>query len=98
MGALLLKKKYLDAKPMIEKLSQEKLVTIVTSVKNSMNVNRPTMFLKRCCEILVRIYTYANIKDELVTVIEQLNCVEANNMKLALMYFIEIVCESAFND
>jgi hypothetical protein len=59
MGALLLKKKYLDAKPMIEKMSQEKLVTIVTSVKNSMNVNRPTMFLKRCCEILVRIYTYA---------------------------------------
>lgn len=43
-------------------------------------------------------YPIQNIKDELVTVIEQLNCVEANNMKLALMYFIEIVCESAFND
>lgn len=33
-----------------------------------------------------------------MTVIEQLNCMEATNMKLALMYFIEIICESAFND
>ena len=31
-------------------------------------------------------------------VIEQLGQVDAVNMKLALMYFIEIVCESAFND
>ena len=30
--------------------------------------------------------------------IEQLGQVDAVNMKLALMYFIEIVCESAFND
>lgn len=59
MGALLLKKKYLDPKPMIEKITQDRLVTIVGSVKNSMNAGRPVMFLKRCCEILVRIYSYA---------------------------------------
>lgn len=59
MGALLLKKKYLDVKPMIEKMSQQQLSYIVDSVKNCMNVNRPTLFLKRCCEILVRIYAYA---------------------------------------
>jgi glycine cleavage system H lipoate-binding protein len=49
MGALLLKKKYLDPKGVIEKIPQDKLVGIVESVKNSMNVNRPVVFLKRCC-------------------------------------------------
>jgi hypothetical protein len=49
MGALLLKKKYLDPKNIIEKIPQEKLGNIVSSVKNSMNVNRSVMFLKRCC-------------------------------------------------
>lgn len=63
MGALLLKKKYLDPKPMIEKITQDRLVTIVGSVKNSMNAGRPVMFLKRCCEILVRIYSYAVLFD-----------------------------------
>lgn len=98
MGALLLKKKYLDPKPNIERISQEKLSNIVSNVKGCMTATRPVMFLKRCCEILVRVYSFANIKDELVGVIEQLNCVEEPNMKMALMYFIEIVCESAFND
>lgn len=63
MGALLLKKKYLDPKPNIERIPQEKLVAIVSSVKNCMNATRPVMFLKRCCEILVRIYSFANIRD-----------------------------------
>lgn len=59
MGALLLKKKYLDPKNNIEKIPQEKLVAIVSSVKNCMSAARPVMFLKRCCEILVRIYSFA---------------------------------------
>ncbi len=98
MGALLLKKKYLDPKTTIERIPQEKLAGIVSNVKGCMTPNRPVMFLKRCCEILVRIYSFANIKDELVGVIEQLSCVGESSMKMALMYFIEIVCESAFND
>ena len=60
MGALLLKKKYLDPQSgSIEKISQHKLSEIVVSVKNCMTANRTVMFLKRCCEILVRVYVFA---------------------------------------
>ena len=31
-------------------------------------------------------------------IIQNMGNIEALNMKLALMYFIEITCESAFND
>ena len=54
--------------------------------------SRPHLQLRRT------LWFTQNIKDELVGVIEQLGQVDAVNMKLALMYFIEIVCESAFND
>jgi len=59
MAALLLKKKYLDPKEMIERIPREKMEMIVTSVNASMTASRPTLFLKRCCEILVRIYSHA---------------------------------------
>jgi hypothetical protein len=62
MGALLLKKKYLDPKSgQIEKISQDRLSHIVACVRNSMSSERPVTFLKRCCEILVRIYSSAVI-------------------------------------
>jgi hypothetical protein len=59
MGALLLKKKYLDTKDNLRKIPREKLEMVVTNVTASMTANRQVMFLKRCCEILVRIYTFA---------------------------------------
>lgn len=59
MAALLLKKKYLDPKEMIERIPKEKLGVLVSTVNNSMTANRPLLYLKRCCEILIRIYSYA---------------------------------------
>jgi hypothetical protein len=59
MGALLLKKKYLDTKENLRKIPREKLEMVVTNVTASMTANRQVMFLKRCCEILVKIYTFA---------------------------------------
>jgi len=32
---------------------------IVSSVTNCMTANRQVMFLKRCCEIIVKIYAFA---------------------------------------
>lgn len=58
MGALLLKKKYLDNKETISKLSKDKLTMIATSVHTMMNPDKQLMFLKRCCEIMVRICSY----------------------------------------
>ena len=49
MGALLLKKKYLDAKNTISQLSKDKLELIVTNVTNLMTPEKQLMFLKRCC-------------------------------------------------
>ena len=56
MSALLLKKKYIEIKNNFSQLSVEQLGFIVQSVQNSMNPEKPTQFLKRCCEILVKIY------------------------------------------
>lgn len=58
MGALLLKKKYLDAKDTIAKLSKDKLTLIATTVHTMMNPSKQLMFLKRCCEIMVRICNF----------------------------------------
>ncbi len=49
MGALLLKKKYLDNKDTISRLSKDKLTLIATSVNSLMNPDKQLMFLKRCC-------------------------------------------------
>ena len=59
MAALLLKKKYLDPKEMIARIDRERLGVLVSTVNNCMTANRPTLYLKRCCEILIRIYSYA---------------------------------------
>lgn len=105
MAALLLKKKYLDKKETISRLPKEKLSMIATSVTGMMNPDRQVMFLKRCCEILVRICSFLVLIDlfqkvdqELVNIIQSMGGVESLNMKLALMYLIEITCESAFDD
>jgi hypothetical protein len=58
MGALLLKKKYLDNKDTISRLSKDKLTLIATSVNSLMNPDKQLMFLKRCCEIMVRICSF----------------------------------------
>lgn len=59
MSALLLKKKYLDVKEMIAMVAPEKLQLIVTHVIALMTPDRQVSFLKRCCEILVRIYLFS---------------------------------------
>lgn len=58
MGALLLKKKYLDDQTNFSKISNEKLEFIVSSVKNNILPERSVSFLKRCCEILVKVFTH----------------------------------------
>lgn len=92
MGALLLKKKYLDVKDNIARLPKEKLELIVTSVTSTMLPEKPLLFLRRCCEILVRIYSFMKADKELIQIIQTMGNVDALNMKLALMYFIEITC------
>jgi hypothetical protein len=57
MGALLLKKRYLDETTNFERISKEKLEFIVTSTKNSILPNKSLTFIKRCCEILVKVYS-----------------------------------------
>lgn len=68
------------------------------SVQNMLVPEKPYNFLKRCCEILVKIFTYADQKKELISIVQGMATSEANNMKLALMYLIEIICEFAFDD
>ena len=58
MGALLLKKKYLDDTTVFSKISNEKLEFIVHSVKNMILPDKSLTFLKRCCEILVKVFTH----------------------------------------
>ena len=60
MAALLLKKKYLESKEMSEKLTHEKLEYIVKSVQNTMQADKPVMFLRRCCDIMVKVYNQVN--------------------------------------
>ena len=59
MAALLLKKKYLDPKEMIARIDQEKQRVLIQTVANNITANRPLQYLKRCCEILLRIYSYS---------------------------------------
>ncbi|CAM6005251.1 unnamed protein product [Sphagnum balticum] len=98
MAALLLKKKYLDIKDNMSKIPGDKLDYIVMKVHECMTVEKPLLFLKRCCEILVKIYTLGGLKEQLVNEIRGLSVINSINMKLTLMYFIEIVCEFAFDD
>lgn len=56
MAALLLKKKYLDIKDNLDALSPAKIQHIVQSVQAVMTPNKKTLFLKRCCDILVKLF------------------------------------------
>ena len=106
MGALLLKKKYLDDGNNFAKISTEKLEFIIMSVKNNILPDRSLTFLKRCCEILVKVFTHIVLfllkiqkqERELIQIITTLSSVDALNIKLALMYLIEIICEYSFDD
>lgn len=98
MSALLLKKKYLDSKNIFVMLSREKLETILHGTQECMKPDKPLQFLKRCCDILVKLYTFCDQKKELIGLIQSFCTSEEKNMKLALMYLIEIICEFAFDD
>lgn len=56
------------------------------------------MFLKRCCDILVKIFTFTENKNELFNLIQILSQSNEQNIKIAMMYLIEIICEYAFDD
>lgn len=58
MAALLLKKKYLDDTTNFQKIPGSKLEFIVGSVKNMILPEKSLTFLKRCCEILVKLFTH----------------------------------------
>lgn len=92
MAALLLKKKYLEPEDVSTKLSLQKLDYIVKSVQGCMNPDKSIMFLKRCCDILVKAYNKAGLQRELITLIQNLSVAEAFNMKLTLYYLIEMIC------
>lgn len=98
MAVLLLKKMYLEKEETAKQLSNEKLEYIVRSVQASMGAERPLMFLRRCCDILVKIYNQIGQQKELIGLIQALAGQEADNMKLTLYYLIEISCECSFDD
>ena len=56
MAALLLKKKYLDVKANLDALSPAKMHHIIQSVQAVMTTDKNTQFLKRCCDILVKLF------------------------------------------
>jgi endonuclease III len=56
MAALLLKKKYLDVKANLDALSPAKMHHIIQSVQAVMTTDKKTQFLKRCCDILVKLF------------------------------------------
>lgn len=56
MAALLLKKKYLENEEMSKKLTNDKLEYIVKNVQGCMKPEKPVSFLKRCCDIMVKVY------------------------------------------
>jgi len=98
MSALLLKKKYIEIKENFNRLSSDQLNYIVQNVQKSMDQSRPTMLLKRCCDILVKISVLTNNVHEIINMIQILSNTETNSMKISLYYLIEISCESAFDD
>lgn len=58
MSALLFKKKYLDIPENFNKIDQEKMISVIQKVQASITTERKLSYLKRCCEILVKIYTH----------------------------------------
>lgn len=92
MAALLLKKKYLESEEMSKKLTNDKLEFIVKSVQAVMQAEKPVMFLKRCCDILVKVYNQVNQEKDLITLIQAMGNSETFNMRMTLYYMIEIIC------
>lgn len=70
MAALLLKKKYLEPEQMASKMSPEKLEYIVKSVQACMQPEKPVLFLRRCCDIMVKAYNQVGQQKELITLIQ----------------------------
>ena len=53
-----------------------------------MQPDKSIMFLKRCCDIMVKAYNQVGQQKELITLIHAMSNAETNNMKLALYYLI----------
>ena len=70
----------------------DQLKFIVQSVQNSMNPNRPTLFLKRCCDILVKIFFLLKNDGEIINMINAMRSVDTQSMKISLYYLIEVSC------
>jgi hypothetical protein len=98
LAALLLKKKYLDSAEMSQKLTIQKMEYIIKSVQVCMQSEKPVLFLRRCCDIIVKIYNQASQQRELISFIQMMAGSEAHNLKIALYYLIEIICECSFDD
>lgn len=56
------------------------------------------LFMRRLCDILVKVYVYINRTRDLVFLIQALAGKESVNIHITMMYLIEIICESAFDD
>lgn len=98
MAALLLKKKYLEPEEMAAKMTPEKLEYVVKSVQACMQPEKPVMFLRRCCDIMVKAYNQVQQQKELISLIQAMATSESHNMKMTLYYLIEVICECSFDD
>ncbi|KAL4480079.1 hypothetical protein ABPG74_020595 [Tetrahymena malaccensis] len=98
LGALLLKKQYIDKDEVLQKIPDNILGEIVQKVEQSINENRKTLYIKRACEILVKLYTNKNGLAQLMQLIQKFSQATTSNLKIGLMYLIEIICEYSFND
>ena len=58
MSALLLKKKYIENKDNLMKMTPQQLEGVASGVFAMMGPNKQLSFMKRCCDIIVKIYTY----------------------------------------
>ncbi|KAL4509172.1 hypothetical protein ABPG72_018103 [Tetrahymena utriculariae] len=98
LAALLLKKQYIDKDEILQKIPDNILGEIVKKVEQSINENRKTLYIKRACEILVKLYTNKNGLAQLMLLIQKFSQATTSNLKIGLMYLIEIICEYSFND
>jgi len=57
LAALLLKKQYIDKDANLQKIPEDVIVQIVTKVEATITETRKILYIKRACEILVKLYT-----------------------------------------
>jgi hypothetical protein len=61
---------------------------IIKSVQLCVQPEKPVLFLRRCCDIMVKIYNKANQQKELIALIQAMSASEAHNLKMTLFYLI----------